>query len=355
MIKGKLIFLLSIAVMISSQARVCARSYGTIIGVVTDSRTDEPLDMVNVFLANTTIGDASDNEGKFILTRIPLGVYDLIFSRIGYEIKTLTVEIEAAKIMSLDIKLKSQIIDGEEIRVEAPDNKEWRSNLRRFKNIFLGESRLARRCDILNPYMLDFKTDSAGVFLAWSKDPLEIENAALGYRIKVYLNEFTWGKNGGLFAYYPFYEELEQGENLQKEKFRKARKEVYSGSLRQFFTELAKGSHLKNRFPFTLYEILNIGTSLKLAEKRVIHPSTLRILPLNDKLLTFRFWYNNRVLGVEDKKDKRLSMLLFMEDNIDFDSNGNVINARQQGVDGYWATLRLADALPNDYVAEAEE
>jgi hypothetical protein len=337
------------------QATAADKSMGTISGVISDANTGEVLEQVNVFLANTTIGDASDEAGTFTLAKIPPGVHNIIFSRVGYEMKTLTIEMETAKTITLDIKMKPKIVGGREIRIVAPDDWLWRRNFKKFKNIFLGETANSKQCTILNPYDLDFSTDSAGVFLAWSSEPLEIENLALGYRIKVYLNELTWGKNGGIFAYYPYYEELEKNENVRTEKYKKLREEIYSGSLRDFMAELAKGRYKKNKLRFTLFKIQNIGTSLKLSEKTVLHPSLLKILPLNNEMGTFRFWYNDNVLGVEDKQDKRLSMLIFMDKYIDFDANGNIINARQTGVDGYWATLRIADALPNDYHSDVNQ
>ncbi|HEX9652129.1 MAG TPA: TonB-dependent receptor [bacterium] len=58
---------------------------GTIKGNVVDNETQSPLLGVNVALSGTTLGDATDEAGSFMIENIPVGSYALQFSYIGYE------------------------------------------------------------------------------------------------------------------------------------------------------------------------------------------------------------------------------------------------------------------------------
>jgi hypothetical protein len=62
------IFLLALANM---NLLAQTRFENKISGRVTNSETGEPLFNVNVFLANTTLGDATDKDGYYLIENIP--------------------------------------------------------------------------------------------------------------------------------------------------------------------------------------------------------------------------------------------------------------------------------------------
>ena len=64
-----------------------------IMGEVFDESTGNSLNFVNVFLANTTLGDASDESGNYIISNIPPGSYELIATMMGYEIQKKVVQV----------------------------------------------------------------------------------------------------------------------------------------------------------------------------------------------------------------------------------------------------------------------
>ncbi len=130
------IFALSIFLLISTTNLSQTRSNSKITGKITDVETGEPLLNVNVFLANTTIGAASGINGEFYIGRVPLGAYDLIFSRIGYEVKVIHLKITRQQVFDFNVKLKSNPIKGEEVRVEASEPKLWKKNYKKFKKLF---------------------------------------------------------------------------------------------------------------------------------------------------------------------------------------------------------------------------
>ncbi|HEX8659187.1 MAG TPA: TonB-dependent receptor [Hymenobacter sp.] len=62
-----------------------AQSLGTISGTVRDRRTQETLPGVSVTLEGTTLGAATDAEGRFRLASIPTGAYNLRATFVGYD------------------------------------------------------------------------------------------------------------------------------------------------------------------------------------------------------------------------------------------------------------------------------
>jgi hypothetical protein len=94
------------------------QDFSSITGVITDAETGEKLPYVNVFIANSTIGDASDSAGVYILERVPYGSYELVISHIGHELKVVPIQLNDAQ-LTVDISLNVKPIMGEEIQVSA--------------------------------------------------------------------------------------------------------------------------------------------------------------------------------------------------------------------------------------------
>ena len=61
-----------------------AKPSGSIAGWIRDTATDRPLSGVNVYLVGTARGVASDSAGHFCVSQVPVGLYNLRFSRVGY-------------------------------------------------------------------------------------------------------------------------------------------------------------------------------------------------------------------------------------------------------------------------------
>lgn len=76
------IFLLFFAILLCSA--ITAAQTGMITGRVTDAKTGEPLAYVNVVVKGTNHGDATDVDGNFSITNVPVGTYVLMFSVVGY-------------------------------------------------------------------------------------------------------------------------------------------------------------------------------------------------------------------------------------------------------------------------------
>ena len=162
-----------------------------ITGTVMDAVTGEPLHFANVFLSNTTLGAAADKEGQFVIENVPFGRYQLVATMMGYE--TQAVEIDLFTFGGEDylFNLIQKPVPLPSVEVSAKRPRTWKKHLKKFKDIFFGESGNSKKCKIVNPEVLDFHmNDSLECLTASASGPLEIENQALGYRISYYLKEF---------------------------------------------------------------------------------------------------------------------------------------------------------------------
>jgi hypothetical protein len=59
--------------------------YGMITGLVTDSRTGEPLAGASVIIEGTERGNASDSTGRYTITNLPVGYCSAVASYVGYQ------------------------------------------------------------------------------------------------------------------------------------------------------------------------------------------------------------------------------------------------------------------------------
>ncbi len=99
---------------------VFSQKTATIRGVVRDAGTGDPVSFCNVLLEGTTIGASADMNGIFVLSKVPLGTYTMIFSYVGYESFKESVTLSVAgEIAAPNIKLAEQstelgpaIVDG---------------------------------------------------------------------------------------------------------------------------------------------------------------------------------------------------------------------------------------------------
>ncbi|MBN2010970.1 mucoidy inhibitor MuiA family protein [candidate division KSB1 bacterium] len=95
------------------------RGTGVISGFIIDGRTGEALPGANVSLGGTAYGAATDMSGKFYISNIPVGRYNLEVMYIGYQNMTINVEVVEKQIASVTIPLEFSKISGKEVVVVA--------------------------------------------------------------------------------------------------------------------------------------------------------------------------------------------------------------------------------------------
>jgi len=79
---------------------------GTIRGFVYDEKTGEPVIFTNVILEGTTIGAATDVNGFYSITKVPVGTYILTVTYLGYDTAKTTVTIKGNEVISKKLFIK---------------------------------------------------------------------------------------------------------------------------------------------------------------------------------------------------------------------------------------------------------
>ncbi len=99
----------------------------SINGFVRDDASGEPISYANVFLSNSSIGAATNSDGYFVLSGIPLGLYEVNATMIGYAVFKEEVDLSNEESVRLEIRLIEKAIKGTEVLVTAERQKFERS------------------------------------------------------------------------------------------------------------------------------------------------------------------------------------------------------------------------------------
>ncbi len=246
-------------------------------GRVINGTEKKPLDNVSVFITNATIGGKTAPDGTFTLRSLKPGEYDIVVSMVGFETYSRHIAIENKDIDLGDIEIFQRQIVLSEVKVKAVNDPDWERNFAWFKEEFLGTSKSAAACKILNPEVLDFNYDEDnGALTASAQDFLIIENYALGYRLKYLLTDFvkdTRIKNQQdiFFEGYVWFEEM-RGSAAQEVRWKKKRRGAYEGSMMHFLR-----SGLSNNLDeqgFLVYRIKNTLNPARPADSVIVSKTT---------------------------------------------------------------------------------
>lgn len=211
-------------------------------GIVFNSR-NKPIEGASVYLNNTTIGTITKENGEFELL-INEGNYDLVISYMGYKTIEQKFNIENYKTPLQIILIPETNVLNEAVVVKTKYNNEWWNNLYSFKKGFLGQTKLATNCKILNPKALHFDFDPlTGVLTAVAKEPLQIKNNGLGYIIEYDLIDFELSKKTVSYIGRMKFLNLKGGKSKQK-RWKKNRLKAFRGS-RMHFVRSLRNQNLK--------------------------------------------------------------------------------------------------------------
>ncbi len=106
-----------------------AQKNASIQGRVVDAATGEPLANTNITLVGTQLGAASDAEGRFVIEKVPVGVYQVKASYIGYEPSSQTVDLNKSRFPFLEFKLSDSFFLTEQVVVTATRTKKLMENV----------------------------------------------------------------------------------------------------------------------------------------------------------------------------------------------------------------------------------
>lgn len=109
-----------VMVLLFARPDAALAQYGMIQGQVTERGTNDPLPGVNVSIEGTTLGTATDGNGRYAIIGVRPGTYTVVASFVGFE----TVRIENVRVQidlttSLNIQIGEQVIEGEEVIITA--------------------------------------------------------------------------------------------------------------------------------------------------------------------------------------------------------------------------------------------
>ena len=312
----------------------------TIKGRVLDKETGAPLEYVNVFLSNTTIGTSTDKRGQFIVKNVPFGSYSIIFSYVGYEIVKRDFNSYQTETINYNISLKPKAINLQQINVTGHISEDWKDNLKIFTRIFLGETDNSKETKLLNPEVLNFVKDKkTNALKAYADSVVVVENKALGYKLFVYLDSVVYMPERFVkYMFYPKFEELVPFSEKEKLVWESNRQKTYLDSPKHFFYALVH-KQLDKDF-YSLSE--GSGTMSK------IFPEELSLTSNSDSsIYTLNFMGSLAVRSFLGSK----SYLNFLYSFVLIDKYGNLLNSSYAvEKSGYWAQQRVADLLPENYV-----
>ena len=93
---------------------------GVIKGTITDGTNNETIPFANIYIEQTQSGVASDLDGNYIVSNIKPGIYNIIYSFVGYQSKSIAeVIVNPNKPTVLDVQLLSSSISLDEVEIKA--------------------------------------------------------------------------------------------------------------------------------------------------------------------------------------------------------------------------------------------
>ncbi|MCC5914102.1 MAG: TonB-dependent receptor [Balneolaceae bacterium] len=113
------IWILMLGVTDPANATENDRDRGTVYGIVTDSETGDPLAGATIMIKGTSIGTATDVEGRFRLRRVPSGDQIIVTNYIGYDQAEFSVTIRGGDEVRADFSLSMATLQMEGLSVVA--------------------------------------------------------------------------------------------------------------------------------------------------------------------------------------------------------------------------------------------
>ena len=373
-------------------------------GIVINSVDNSKLNAVSIFINNSSKGTISNADGKFTLSGITQNNFELIISYTGFVTVSLKITPEnIGQFHTIKMVPRKEILEG--ISIMIPEKDGWEKWGKFFTESFIGLSDFAAQCTIENPKTLRFFNDKKHNRLtAYSDGNLIIRNKALGYLIKYQLESFEYDFKNKVVTYvgYTGFEELKTRSVKKRNRWVKARKECYYGSIMHFMRSLYADSVAEQGFDVReKIRIYNTDTLFK----RIYLPGnmpTVRIendiykvrpgeipsfkkIPdyvdlINMKNFSFKnavifdssvsqkeFYFNNYLQVIYKNAMIKMDYLLanglpkylkmhqtsdahlLSEEALIIEKDGSYFNPMNLMSSGYWGWCKMAEMLPTDY------
>ncbi|WP_324676524.1 carboxypeptidase-like regulatory domain-containing protein [Hymenobacter sp. GOD-10R] len=385
-----------------------ALAQGSISGQVRDSLTHESLAYASVFLANTTRGASTDANGRFLLPDVPAGHYDFIISYLGYKLYQRPVVVTSSALVMDAFLTKASHQLGEVVVRPRPNRP---GDYWQFVRMFLGSTSFSRQCRIRNPEAVLVDYDAATkVLTASGTTYVEVENQALGYRIRYYGLRFRLDHQYQIVSFYghPVFEELATRSARRRKYWEANRRQAYLGSVTHFLRSVhddrvteegylvQKVRHVRNpKWPradslLRVYDaaMRQHSTTLPFSDDSLEHwrkvPPMFSLLytrpVLTDSLRKVqpdsgRVWLRFHDLiqvtyqreqpdpaylaikaksaqeasGASTARQLETSLVYLLQSRVEIQQNGQLVNPLAILNEGYWGFEKIGEMLPFDY------
>jgi len=340
----------------------------SISGKILDKVSKKPIPYVNVFLDATTLGASTNNDGVYSIENIPKGSYKIIISAIGYESINEYIFLKDGLVINRDYDLTPTVYKLQEVSVVAEKDDKWASNFSLFKREFLGTSEFANDCKIINPEVINFINDKDAKLKVIPSSPIELNNYALGYKVYFEIKDFVLYKNRE-FNYLGNirFVELEPISEEQKQKWIKNRRNNFKGSFKHFLIALSENKLEQNSF--LIYSVFEPNWD-NLRRRNFLSPKVSEITKNISRMENEMEFFNSLMVVYDDWEEKgfqkyrnlmgsniyktlrfQTSWITLPFSSATFDINGNLVDDYSKiKLFGYWAWLRVANLLPNNYI-----
>ena len=383
-----------------------ALGQGRLSGVVQDSVTHQPLAFASVFLANTTLGVTTTEQGTFTFASVPAGNYDVVASYVGYRLARQPVSVGPAP-QQLTLRLGPTANQLGEVVVRPNPNRA--SDFQKFTELFLGRSTFSKQCRIRNPddVLLDYDA-RANELTASAIKYVQVDNDALGYRVKYYGLRFVSNFAQQVVTFYgqPVFEEMPAKSERQQRRWEANRVQAYLGSMAHFLRSVrdsqltaqgfvarrlrvvnnprfaradsARKQLLRQRRAFSAAEQDSLGRWAGVPPafamlytvprhldslRHVVAGGTRVLLRFRDRLqVTYLLAgpdanYHPQASPFARKavppQDQQVSELILMQPEIEILPNGQLANPLAVFTDGYWGFEKMGEFLPVNYLPPA--
>ncbi|MBL0357677.1 MAG: carboxypeptidase-like regulatory domain-containing protein [Chitinophagaceae bacterium] len=340
-----------------------------ITGKIIDATTKAPMLGASVFAQNTTLGTATGADGMFTLW-LPNGGYDLVVTFTGYETVSRRITTADAVDRNMVIELKQKEKAMEEVSIKSSN--EIKDGLAKYGDFFMenfiGKTINSKQCVIINKEALKFYfSKKRNRLKILTSEPLEIENTALGYKIKYTLDSFThdYTTQVSTFTGYPLFEEMQTADLNQAAAWKANRIAAYKGSILHFMRSTynqqlkEEGFEIqfivKNNDADTAIKGLNFYAALNYSRD-----DSTKLVEISPNQPNVAVLYKNELPGKdytdlnEDAPKKfELSIITIpVMQAIGIEQNGFYYDQNDIGISGYWSWEKVADMLPYDFKAE---
>ena len=358
------------ACLLTGLAGVSVAQTTTLTGYVVDAATGKAMPFCNVYLNGSTRGTVTNEQGQYTLSGIPLGTVEVVASFVGYQPQRRTLRLDNGQGERVTFRLKPD--DKTLATVTVRGNlKLWQRHLKQFKRQLLGEP-FGGQCAITNSDVLNFK-EEGGHLKATAKEPLIIDNQALGYRLYYDMLYFDGAYQKVYYAGTTRFEELKPADERQANRFRRNRMRAYKGSIRHLMASLVDSTYEQEGFlvyqeemtiPIarnrenraTLFGSITVNDSVKarlqpLRIKHLIQPGRLpfeRRLVSNRQLVVF---YTHALSPYSPYTDARFAytQIILPANQIQLTVDGVITLPEGMEIQGSLADDRLSTLLPDDW------